>query len=150
MLISSARPFSAAFHLNEHCILTKDSLALALCEATCKYCLPSSLTIGYLGSFGRKCVLTMADVHLPLACKHLVTPVARSTVKSTPRGSVGKGNLRKCWQFPISFCRRVSRFWGVSDKSGTSLFLPCSHKHAVACWGFEKNSGVSRDFQKVP
>ena len=34
-----------------------------------------------------------------------------------------KGNLRKCWQFPISFYGRVSRFWGVSDKSGASFAL---------------------------
>ena len=42
-----------------------------------------------------------------------------------------KRNSRKCWQFPISFCKRVSRFWGVSVKSGALLFLPCSHKIAV-------------------
>ena len=42
-----------------------------------------------------------------------------------------KGNLSKCWQFPISFCRCVFRFGGVSDKSGALLFLPCSHKDAV-------------------
>ena len=28
------------------------------------------------------------------------------------------------WQFPILLCRRASRF---SDKTGASLFLPCSH-----------------------
>ena len=43
-----------------------------------------------------------------------------------------KGNLRKCWQVPISFYKGVSRFRGVSDKSGAFLFLPCSHKNAVA------------------
>ena len=41
-----------------------------------------------------------------------------------------------CWpclkHFPISFYRRVSRFVTFQKKSGASLFLPCSHKHAVA------------------
>ena len=35
-----------------------------------------------------------------------------------------KGNLRKCF----SFCRRVSLFWGLPDKSGEFLCLPCSLK----------------------
>ena len=26
-----------------------------------------------------------------------------------------KGDSRECWQFPISFYKRVSRFWGASD-----------------------------------
>ena len=43
-----------------------------------------------------------------------------------------KANLRKCWQFPMSFYRRVSWFGGVSGKSGTLLLLPSSHKSAVA------------------
>ena len=25
-------------------------------------------------------------------------------------------NVRKCWQLPISFCKRASHFWGFSDK----------------------------------
>ena len=37
-----------------------------------------------------------------------------------------KGNVRKRWQFPISFYRRVSHFWGFSDKSGVLLFFPVS------------------------
>ena len=45
-----------------------------------------------------------------------------------------KGNVRECWQSPISFYRRVYRFWGVSDKSGAFLFLPCSHKSAFLIW----------------
>ena len=36
--------------------------------------------------------------------------------------------LGKCWQFPILFYRRVSRFRGVSDKSGALLLLPCCIK----------------------
>ena len=43
-----------------------------------------------------------------------------------------KGNLRQCWQFPVSFYKRISRFWVVSDKSGELLFLPCSHRNAAA------------------
>ena len=31
----------------------------------------------------------------------------------------------------VSFHRRASRSWGVSDRSGAFLFLPCSHNHAV-------------------
>ena len=58
-----------------------------------------------------------------------------------------KGNLRKCWQFPISFYRRASHFWGVPDKSGTFLFLPCSHKKAVA---YTKIAGNDRQFQTGP
>ena len=45
-----------------------------------------------------------------------------------------KGTLRKYRQLPISFCRRVSRFWGVSDKSGAFLFLPCSHSKPLLRW----------------
>ena len=43
-----------------------------------------------------------------------------------------KGSLRKCWKLPVSFNRLVSRFWGVSDKSGAFLFVPCSYEDAVA------------------
>ena len=40
--------------------------------------------------------------------------------------------LRKCWQFPVSFYRRVSRFC-VSDKSGPFLLLPCLHRGSYGC-----------------
>ena len=43
-----------------------------------------------------------------------------------------KWNSRKSSQLPISFYQRVSRSWGVSDKSGTLLCLPCAHKTVIA------------------
>ena len=44
---------------------------------------------------------------------------------------IRKGNSRRCWQFPISFYRRVSRFCSVSGKVA-HFFSPCSHENAIA------------------
>ena len=43
-----------------------------------------------------------------------------------------RGHIRQNRPFPKPPPFVSSRFWSVSDKSGASLFLPCSHKNAVA------------------